>query len=102
MSLCESKCNFTNYNISTKKSVCMCEIKSKIYTISEILSSKELISKEFNTKEDSSSSVTNLNLMKCFGTLFTKYGLLKNIGNYVLLLIIVSFVVSSIFFYKES
>ena len=100
MSLCESKCNFTNYNISTKKSVCMCEIKSKIYTISEILSSKELISKEFNANEDSSSSVTNLNLMKCFGTLFTKYGLLKNIGNYVLLLIIVSFVVSSIFFYK--
>ena len=100
MSLCESKCNFTNYNISTKKSVCMCEIKSKIYTISEILESKELISKEFNTNEDSSSSVTSLNIMKCFGTLFTKYGLLKNIGNYVLLLIIVGFVISSIFFYK--
>ena len=100
MSLCENKCNFTEYNISSKKSVCMCEIKSKIYTISEILESKETVSKDFNTENITSSSSSNLNLMKCYNTLFSKLGLLKNLGNYILLLMILIFSASSIFFYK--
>ena len=100
MSLCENKCNFTEYNTSSKKSVCMCEIKSKIYTISEILESKETVSKDFNTENITSSSSSNLNLMKCYNTLFSKLGLLTNLGNYILLIMILVFTVSSIFFYK--
>ena len=100
MSLCENKCNFTDYNISSKKSICMCEIKTKIYTISEILESKDTLSKEFNTENTTESSSSSLNTMKCFNALFSKYGLLKNLGNYFLLLMIVIFSVSSIFFYK--
>ena len=100
MSLCENKCNFTNYNTSTKKSVCMCEIKSKIYTISEILQSKESVSKDFNIENTTSSSISNVNIMKCYNTLFSKFGLLKNIGNYLLIFIIVIFSLSSIYFYK--
>jgi hypothetical protein len=99
MSLCENKCNFTEYNISSKKSICMCEIKSKIYTISEILNSKETVSKDFNT-ENTTTSSTSLNPMKCYNALFSKYGLLKNLGNYILLLIILIFVSSGILFYK--
>ena len=99
MSLCEHKCNFTEYNISSKTSKCMCEIKSKIYTISEILNSKETVSKDFNT-ENSTTSLTVLNPMKCYNSLFSKYGLLKNIGNYILLLITLIFVSSGILFYK--
>ena len=100
MSLCENKCNFTEYNISSKKSVCMCEIKSKIYTISEILESKETVSKDFNIENTTESSSSSVNLMKCYNTLFSKLGLLKNLGNYILLLMIVIFSASSIFFYK--
>ena len=100
MSLCENNCTFTEYNSNSKKSVCMCEIKSKIYTISEILESKETVSKDFNTDKKTSSSASSVSTMKCFNTLFSKYGLLKNIGNYILLFIIVVFCVSSIFFYK--
>ena len=102
MSLCENKCNFTEYNISSKKSVCMCEIKSKIYTISEILESKETVSKDFNTENITESSSSSINLMKCYNTVFSKLGLLKNVGNYILLLMIVIFSGSSIFFYKIS
>ena len=29
--LCENDCNYTDYNSSSKKSVCMCDVKSKIY-----------------------------------------------------------------------
>ena len=100
MSLCESKCNFTEYNVDSKKSVCMCEIKSKIYSISEILDSKETVSKDFNVDNTTTSSSSSLSLMKCYNALFSKYGLLTNMGNYILLLMIICFSISSIFFYK--
>ena len=77
MFLCESNCEYTEYNISTKKSVCNCEVKSKIYSISEIINNKEEISQSFNIST-SSNSGSNLSLMKCVDTLFSKYGLLKN------------------------
>jgi predicted small metal-binding protein len=38
--------------------------------------------------------------MKCYYTLFTKEGLINNIGNYIFLFIILIFVISAIFFYK--
>ena len=38
--------------------------------------------------------------MKCYKTLFTKDGLIGNIGNYVLLFIILLFMISLILFYK--
>ena len=98
MSLCENNCNFTEYDKETKKSICMCEIKSKIYSISEIIHSKENVLENFNN--DNSPSKTNVNIMKCYNALFSKYGLLKNIGNYILLFIIIVFAISSVIFYK--
>ena len=38
--------------------------------------------------------------MKCYYTLFTKDGIVKNIGNYILLFIILSFIISGILYYK--
>ena len=38
--------------------------------------------------------------MKCYKTLFTKDGLLKNIGSYILLFTILLFLISIILFYK--
>ena len=98
LSLCENNCTFSEYDINTKKSICMCEIKSKIYSISEIIQNKETISNNFNLASDSTSS--SVSTMKCFNTLFSKYGLLKNLGNYILLIITILFIGSGIFFYK--
>ena len=98
LSLCENNCTFSEYDINTKKSICMCEIKSKIYSISEIIQNKETISNNFNIASDSTSS--SVSTMKCFNTLFSKYGLLKNLGNYILLIITILFIGSGIFFYK--
>ena len=38
--------------------------------------------------------------MKCYYTLFTKSGLIKNIGSYILLFTIILFLISGILFYK--
>jgi hypothetical protein len=99
MFLCENNCNYTNYNTTTKKSVCMCDVKSKIYSISEIFDNKDSLSKKFNVNDTSTSS-SNLGLMKCIDTLFSKYGLLKNLENYILILMIILYAISSILFYR--
>ena len=38
--------------------------------------------------------------MKCIYTLFSKKGLIKNIGNYILIVIIISLLISTILFFK--
>ena len=99
LSLCENNCTFTEYDSDTKKSICMCEIKTKIYSISEIIENKDSVSNSFNT-EEKSNSTSNVGVMKCYNTLFSKYGLLKNMGNYILLFFVVIFAISGILFYK--
>ena len=99
MFLCESNCEYTEYNTTTKKSVCNCEVKSKIYSISEIINNKEEISQSFNIST-SSNSGSNLNLMKCVDTLFSKYGLLKNLEFYILIIMAVLYAGSGILFYR--
>jgi len=41
---------------------------------------------------------TNLNILQCFKLVFSKIGLVKNIGNYVVLTVIIIFLISGIFF----
>ena len=44
------------------------------------MDNKDSLSQEFNVNDTEASS-SNLGLMKCIDTLFSKYGLLKNLEN---------------------
>ena len=85
MSLCDSNCEYTGYNNVTKKAVCNCEVrKDNISLNSEIGINKEDLLKTFIDIK----SRLNLKSMKCYKLLFSKKGLISNIGSYVLLSII--------------
>ena len=95
MSLCEENCEFKSYNSKTKKVLCICEIKNKSpLTLEDIIKKDKLLNNFININ-----SISNLDIMKCYKVLFSKSGLIKNIGSYILLLIILIFLVSSILFY---
>ena len=95
LSICENYCTLTGYESEIKKASCECETKTKINLISEINEDKHILSKDFNNTDKSSS-----NIMKCYNTLFSKEGLLTNIGSYILLFTVVLCVLFSIIFYK--
>ena len=97
MSLCENNCSFTEYDTNTKSAKCECNVKSKEFLISEIINQTDILSYNFTSKEESS---TNMITMKWYYTLFTKDGLAKNIGSYILLIIIFLFICLGILFYK--
>ena len=96
MSLCENICEYVRYDNKKKKVICQCGIKYKDFILAEIEKLDNILSNNI-TVEDSSS---NFAAMKCFEFVFTKEGLITNLGNYILLFIILFHCISIIIFYK--
>ena len=88
MSLCESNCEYKGYDSNIKKAKCECEPKIKMSLISETINNKD---KLLNDLVDIKSviNIINVKIMKCYKVLFTLEGLKENIGNYILLSIII-------------
>ena len=98
MSLCESNFEFTGYNFDKKEAICECNIKIKLPLISEIVLNKnKLLNNFINLKE-----TTNIYTMKCLKLLFSKNGIINNIGSYVLLsILLLNIALSIVFILKD-
>ena len=94
LSLCENNCEYKGYDISTKKAKCECYIKIKMSLFSEIIINKDLLLRKFKDLK----YTMNIFVIKCYKRLFTKNGLLTNIGNYSMLSIIFITMILTIFF----
>ena len=96
LSICENNCTFMGYDNNKKMSLCDCQIKSKQINISEIIYDTNILSHNFTNQD----LTTNMISMKCYSTLFSKDGLLNNIGFYILIIFTIIFMASIILFYK--
>ena len=94
LSLCEKDCSYKGYDLSTKKAKCECYIKIKLSSFDEIRLNKDLLLKKFKDLKYTS----NILVIKCYKILFTKGGLITNIGNYILLSIIFISLILTILF----
>ena len=83
MSLCEPKCEFIDYDKQYERSKCECEVKIKIPLMSEISFDTETLLDRFTIQK-----IININIIKCYKVVYTKDGLINNIGSYILLIII--------------
>jgi len=82
-SLCESKCEYEEYDTDIKKAKCECEVKIKIPLLSEITINSNILQQNIDIKK-----ALNVKIMKCYKVTLSKEGLKKNIGSYILLSII--------------
>ena len=96
MSLCENICNYIGYDKENKKALCECGIRYKELLVSELDKDTNLLANNFTLD----STTSNLGTMKCYDTLFSKEGLLTNIGSYILLIIIFIHLISTFIYYK--
>ena len=96
LSLCENNCTYNGYNKGTKKALCECETKLKIDSIEDIINDDNILLNDFKGKNNT----LNINTIKCINTLFSKNGLLKNIGSYLLLATIALFSINAVIFGK--
>ena len=94
MSLCENDCLYNGYNNDTKKVQCKCNIKIKFPLVSEIVINKDKLLNNFiNLK-----NTINIIIIKCYYTLFKKEGIIKNLGNYIISIIIILTIIFCIIF----
>ena len=100
MSLCLIECEFKGYNSETKKAICECGIQNN-NTISDFFDSIISNKEEFIHKFLDIKKTANLDIIKCYKLLFSKEGLIFNIGSYILLIILfLFFIFSTIFCFK--
>ena len=92
MSLCESECDYLGYNNETKNSKCECNAKNEI-SLFNIKIDTERLYENFGILKSS-----NIDIIKCYYLLFMKEYLINNIGNYVILFIILLFIIGAFTF----
>ena len=97
LSLCENECKYNGYDNRKQKISCECLIKIKLPIISEIKIDKNKIKESFTDIKN----IINLNILKCYKTLFKKEGLIFNIGNYIILSVIFFYLISSFIFFSK-
>jgi len=100
MSLCERNCDFKGYDMNSKNAKCECEIKAENYE--ENTETDTTIEEEnFFSNFINITSITNIDVIKCYKNIFTKNGLIKNYGNYIMIIIMLIYIVSLIYFKIE-
>ena len=85
--LCQENCVFINFDSSTNRSNCSCQIQKKNTTLEtkNLLFSKNILVQSFYVTFANS----NFKVMKCYKLLFSKDGQINNIGSYILISIII-------------
>ena len=86
MSICETGCDFVSYNTETQKAVCSCGIKTEIPFLDNVNIDKDLLMNSFMDINN----IANTKMMKCFRTVFNKKAIIKNIGCFIFLVLIVA------------
>ena len=92
--LCENTCIYVNYNSSTKRAKCQCQVKKKISKIETISLNKLGSSIVFDIKK-----LSNIEIIKCYKLTFSKIGQIDNYGSLILITMIIIFIVLVIYFY---
>ena len=94
LSLCPLNCTYNGYDQINKKLICLCEFQERI--LFSDINYEQLIHNFTIIKRK-----TNFDILKCYKLLFLDKGLIKNAGSYIILLIIILYIISGIYFYLK-
>ena len=93
MSVCENGCIYVGYNFSINKVVCECRIKTSMKNYEDIIFNDAFF--HFTNLKMKS----NIYILKCAKTLFSKDGIKTNISFYILSIIILISIIECIIFF---
>ena len=92
-SLCEKNCEYKGYDTDIKKALCECQVKTKMNVYSNNFDEDKLLNNIIDFKKN-----TNIYTMKCYKLVFSIEGLKNNIGNYIIISIILINIILAILF----
>ena len=98
LALCEANCIYKGYDQNYKQSICDCNIEKNIEYISNISNNPNVLSQDFNISEN---DYGYANVFGCTKNLFSVNGILKNMSSDILIVSILFFAGTSLFFRKR-
>ena len=96
--VCQDGCDFIKYDYETLKAICSCDIKESSSSFASMNINKDKLFGNFiNIK-----NIANINILKCYNTLFSKNGIKRNIGSLIIFPIIISHFICILLFYIKN
>ena len=92
--ICQEDCCFSEYNYDTLVAKCSCDVKESSKSFADMNINKEAIFDNFKNIKN----FLNFNFLICYKKLFTKKGILNNIGCYIIISIIFFHIISIFIF----
>ena len=92
--VCQQDCDFSEYNYDNNIAKCSCDVKESSSSFADMNINKEKLLANFKDIKN----IANINFLICYEKLFTKEGIINNIG-YYLILFIIFFHILSIFIF---
>ena len=96
MNACEEECDFKSYNKNNKQALCSCDVKNNTKSFIDININKSKLLQNFKDNKN----IGNFKIMKCYKIIFSKDGIKKNIGFYIIIPIIIFHFICIIIFYS--
>jgi len=94
LSICEDGCDFSGYNIKSKKAICSCFTKINLPLISEIKVDKEKLYSNFKDIRN----IGNFEMLSCINLFFNKNNIFKNLSNYIMIILFILSIFSVLIF----
>ena len=98
MTLCEENCKLIEYDYKTKKAKCSCFVKVSTPELKDVKFDIKKLSKIFFDIKN----IANINLIKCYKTVFKFKNLIANYGFILYMIIFVIYFISLFIFYCKS
>jgi len=95
--VCQNDCEFNNYNNTSQKAVCSCKVKES----SSSFDFMNINRTELLTNFKHIYNIVNLKILGCFKQLFSKIGIIKNFGSYIMIIIILIHIIDFFIFYID-
>ena len=95
--VCQEDCVFDTYNTTTKKVNCSCNIKERPKSFADMNINKGKILENFIDIKN----IANICILSCTEKLFCKNGIIKNIGFYLIMALILFHIITIFIFYKR-
>ena len=97
LAVCQDGCDFFDYDNTTKRALCSCGVKESSSSFEyKNINKAKLLENIKNIK-----NIANLNILTCTKRLFSKIGLSKNFGSYIIIIIIIIQIICLFLFYKK-
>ena len=95
--VCQEDCTFTEYDYTTQKAKCSCKVKEPSLFFVDMKIDKTLLYKSFTDIKN----IANINILGCYHELFSKKGVVHNIGFFVIIILQIFHLIGVIVFYSN-